>query len=76
MRASIVVFPLVFCLCFLSLRQLLQEIGDYISEEEGRAEAKAAEAALMRGEADGPFFGVPIAIKDLVFVEGWPMTST
>jgi amidase len=39
-----------------------------------RAEAKQAEAALMRGDAKGPFFGVPIAIKDLVFVEGWPMT--
>jgi amidase len=39
-----------------------------------RAEAKAAEAALMRGEARGPFFGVPIAIKDLTFVEGWPIT--
>jgi len=39
-----------------------------------RAEAKVAEAALMRGEASGPFFGVPLAIKDLTFVEGWPIS--
>jgi amidase len=43
-------------------------------DEAVRAEAKAAEDAVMKGEASGPFFGVPIAIKDLVFVEGWPIT--
>jgi amidase len=43
-------------------------------DEDVRAEAKAAEQAVMTGEAKGAFFGVPIAIKDLVFVEGWPIT--
>jgi len=43
-------------------------------DEAVRAEAAAAERALMRGDAHGPFFGVPLAIKDLTFVEGWPMT--
>lgn len=39
-----------------------------------RAEARAAEQALMRGEASGPFFGVPLPVKDLTFVTGWPIT--
>jgi len=43
-------------------------------DDDVRAEARAAEDALMRGEASGAFFGVPIAIKDLTFVEGWPMS--
>jgi amidase len=43
-------------------------------DEALRSEAKRAEAAVMNGSARGPFFGVPIAIKDLTFVEGWPMT--
>lgn len=43
-------------------------------DDDLRAEAKVAEAALMRGEAKGAFFGIPIAIKDMVFVEGWPIS--
>lgn len=42
-----------------------------------RAEAKAAEDKLMRTSDPAelpPFFGVPMPIKDLTFVEGWPMT--
>jgi amidase len=39
-----------------------------------RAEARAAEQALMRNEATGPFFGVPLPVKDLTFVTGWPIT--
>ena len=43
-------------------------------DDDVRREAKAAEDALMKGEAKGPFFGVPLPIKDLIFVEGWPIT--
>jgi amidase len=43
-------------------------------DEALRLEAKRAEAAVMAGSAAGPFFGVPMAIKDLTFVEGWPIT--
>jgi amidase len=43
-------------------------------DEALRQEAKAAEQAVMKGEARGAFFGVPIAIKDLLHVEGWPIT--
>ncbi len=43
-------------------------------DDDVRKEAKQAEDALMRGEAKGPFFGVPIPIKDLTDVAGWPIT--
>ncbi len=43
-------------------------------DDEVRKEAREAEAALMRGEARGPFFGVPVPIKDLTDVAGWPIT--
>jgi Asp-tRNA(Asn)/Glu-tRNA(Gln) amidotransferase A subunit family amidase len=35
-----------------------------------RAEAKVAEAAVLRGEALGPLHGLPIGIKDLTDTEG------
>jgi amidase len=43
-------------------------------DDDVRREARAAEDALMRGEGEGPFFGVPLPIKDLAFVEGWPIS--
>jgi amidase len=43
-------------------------------DDDVRAEARAAEDALMRGDVDAPFFGVPLAVKDLIFVEGWPIS--
>jgi len=41
-----------------------------VCAEPARAAARAAEAALMRGEATGPLFGVPFAVKDLVNTAG------
>lgn len=41
-----------------------------LTEDQARAEARAAEAAVMRGEALGPLHGVPISIKDLFFTQG------
>ena len=38
------------------------------------AEAKAAEAILMRGDPLPPFFGVPIPIKDLTEAADQPCT--
>lgn len=43
-----------------------------ITAEQARAEAKAAEAAVMAGAALGPLHGVPVSIKDLVDTAGVP----
>ncbi len=41
-----------------------------LAAEEARAEAKAAERAVPRGEALGPFHGVPFSIKDSIDTAG------
>lgn len=43
--------------------------------EEAMESARAAEAALARGESGGPLMGVPVLMKDLFdFKPGWPAT--
>jgi amidase len=45
------------------------------NDDEARAEAQALADALVAGVTEpGPFAGVPIPIKDLTPVEGWPVT--
>lgn len=44
-------------------------------DEAAMAAARAAEAAVMRGEALGPLHGVPATIKDLAPLKGLPMAS-
>ena len=43
--------------------------------ETARADALAAEAAVMRGETLGPLHGVPITIKDNVPIAGLPLAN-
>src|ERR1044072_9021197 len=43
-----------------------------VMDEQARRDAKAAEAAVSRGETLGPLHGVPISVKDLMDVKGVP----
>jgi aspartyl-tRNA(Asn)/glutamyl-tRNA(Gln) amidotransferase subunit A len=43
--------------------------------ERARAEAKAAEAAIMAGAGKGPLHGIPIAHKDIYGTKGLPTTG-
>ncbi|MGH9016374.1 MAG: amidase, partial [Acidimicrobiales bacterium] len=45
------------------------------NDDEARAEAQALADAIASGVVEpGPFAGVPIPVKDLTPVEGWPVT--
>lgn len=48
----------------------------WLDEDDARARAKAATEAVVSTDPDelGPFHGVPIPIKDLYDVAGWPNT--
>lgn len=44
----------------------------HIDAEGARQQAKAAEAAVLRGAQLGPLHGVPVSIKSCIDVAGWP----
>jgi len=43
--------------------------------EGARRQARAAEAAVMRGERLGPLHGVPVTIKSCIDAAGWPAAA-
>jgi len=44
----------------------------HLDERAARAEARAADAALVRGEPLGPLHGIPLSIKGSIDIAGWP----
>ncbi len=63
--------------CLGQVDKLNPELNAVIwrNDEEARTEAQALADALVSGVTDpGPFAGVPIPVKDLTPVEGWPVT--
>ena len=41
-----------------------------VYEDEARMAAEAADLAIKAGQAVGPFHGVPVALKDIIEIEG------
>lgn len=44
----------------------------HVDAERARAQARSAEAAVVRGHSLGPLHGVPLTIKSCIDVSGWP----
>jgi amidase len=44
----------------------------HLDAEGARTQARAAEAAVMRGDGVGPLHGVPLTIKSCIDAAGWP----
>ncbi|ETX08853.1 amidase [Candidatus Entotheonella palauensis] len=64
-------------LYFRRIEQLDGQLHAYLTltHDEAMAAAKAAEAAVMRGDELGPLHGVPVSIKDLELTKGIRTTS-
>jgi amidase len=64
--------------CLAAVDELNPRLNAVVWRDDEQARAAAAEAdrRLAGGESDGaaPFLGVPIPIKDLTAVAGWPVT--
>jgi amidase len=62
-------------ICLAEVDRLNPELNEvtWRNDDEARAAAAAADRRLADGE-DSPFLGVPIPIKDLTPVAGWPVT--
>src|SRR5215813_8362672 len=58
--------------CLQRIRQLDAKLKAFIDvfESEARSAAEAADKAIRSGHAVGPLHGIPIALKDLVELEG------
>ena len=62
--------------CLAQVDRTNDRVGAIVwRDDEGhRADARAAGEAVMRGGELAPFHGVPIPVKDLTPVAGWPTT--
>src|SRR3984957_14954272 len=72
------VSPVEVMAAVLERAQRLQPILNIFAElhaDRAMEAARAAEAAVMRGEDLGPLHGVPITIKDNVAIGGVPMRN-
>jgi len=71
--------PVELTRAFLTrIEQLDKTLNAYITvlPDRAMAEARAAEAALLRGDYRGPLHGIPIALKDLYDTQGIRTTAS
>jgi amidase len=62
------------CLAEVDARNPELNAVTWRNDEEARASAEAADRRLAGDESGAPFLGVPMPIKDLTAVAGWPVT--
>ena len=62
------------CLAAVDARNPELNAVTWRNDEEARASAEAADRRLSAGEPGAPFLGVPMPVKDLTPVAGWPVT--
>ena len=63
------------CLAAVARRNAELNAFVLVREAEARAEARGADEGLADGEDRGPLHGIPIALKDLIDLEGVPTTA-
>src|ERR1700756_856352 len=63
--------------CLERIEKLNPSLSAFITvtAESALADARTAEAEILRGEWRGPLHGVPIALKDLIDTAGVPTTA-
>src|SRR5688572_27388379 len=61
-------------ICLARIRLLEPEVHAWVFVDEigARREAERLTELASRGEIAGPLHGIPVAIKDIVDVNGWP----
>jgi aspartyl-tRNA(Asn)/glutamyl-tRNA(Gln) amidotransferase subunit A len=63
------------CLARIEKTNSLHKAMIFVGREEALEEARQAEAELRAGKRRGSLQGVPVAVKDVIDVRGWPTTS-
>ncbi len=63
------------CLARIDLRNRDLHAMIFVDQEGAREAARKAEAELAAGARRGPLHGVPVALKDMIDVAGWPTTA-
>lgn len=71
-RALSPVEALEAVLARIAAQQPLHNAFRLLDADAARVQARAAEARWMRGAALGPIDGIPVTVKDLLPVRGWP----
>ena len=63
------------CLATIAARDDTLNAFILVRADEARAEARAADRELARGEDRGPLHGIPVSLKDVIDLAGTPTTA-
>jgi Asp-tRNA(Asn)/Glu-tRNA(Gln) amidotransferase A subunit family amidase len=63
------------CLARIADRNAALNAMIFVDAEGALDAARHAEAELKAGRSRGPLHGIPVALKDVIDVEGWPTTA-